>query len=665
MKLEIEASFTASARELFWQDWRVNILSKQKRKPSVWAAEERILAAGQSPLSSGEPIRYKHAVMPHCVEPMDDADDPSVNKIVLWWDIRSGKTLAVCCNIIGRTVTDDPGNIYSVHPTKDDAERFSIGDLEPMIDACLPDYFVEKKSRDTGRTIGFKKYKGGWIRIVSAGSLTKFRGTSVKVLLLHELDALNPEAIFKALGRTTGFPDAIIVEESTGTYAPTIDPTTGAITYNSKIHESYDQGDKRKRFSECASCRAWQIIRYANFKWPPGRMDRATWNCEKCDYAHTEGEWRKAAQNSRWFPTAGLTKDHEADILRHFHKAKARDETVRSYWKNGFTSLLPTAKGFKTKLHEFVSKGEAAKTSVAALRVWTQEIASELWDPELEGEPPPAWRPIFDRREDYGLTVPEKGLVLTAMVDCQLNRLEVGWDAWGRNEESWGMDHVVLDGHIRDPEVWKALRFELSRKFEHAFGCEIALSMAFVDGGAYAEDVYRFFQVLARDPMPGVSGHVRASKGVGKHGYPIVTRKMATVAKNLKGHYIGTWEAKDRIYERLRMEPEPDDTREGVMHFNKQFSEEYFQQLTAETVLITYEKGVEIRKYVNPKAVRNEALDLRVGSLAALRVHPRNFDAIEKELMQRAEEAEKVKRTGKPVVPAKRERKKSNWLEWR
>ena len=491
MKPEIEASLHAGAVELFWQEFRANILPRRKRKPSEWAVEERILAAGQSPLSSGDPIRYRHAVMPHCVEPMDDADDPTVAKIVLWFAIREGKTGGVCLNIFGRTVTDDPGNVYSVHPTQDDVAKFSNDDIEPMIDACLKDYFVEKKSRDSGRTIGFKKFKGGSLRIVSAGSLTKFRGTAVKVLLLHEVDALNPDAIFKALGRTTGFSDAIIVLESSGTFAPTIDPVTGEKIYNSKIHEAYDQGDQRKRFSECASCHHLQIIYYRNFAWPPGRMDRATWNCSKCGYEHSAAEWRKAAENSRWFPTAGLNEDQIEDILHHHHKDRAKDPTVRSYWKNGFTSLLPTGKGYKTKLHEFVAKGEAAKTSVEALRVWTQEVAAELWDPELEGEPPPAWRPIFDRREDYGLTVPLGGLYMTCFGDLQLNRIEIGWRAFGRNEESWGMDHVVLDGHIRDPEVWQALRHELSRRWKVAVlmpdgstaESEMRLGFGLIDGG--------------------------------------------------------------------------------------------------------------------------------------------------------------------------------------
>lgn len=666
---------------------------REKRSPSQWASEVRKIAAGQSPLSTGQVIPYRHEVMPHCVEQMDAADDPSIRIIALWGPIRDGKTNSTCLNVVGRTVTDDPGNIYSVHPTDDDAAKFSNDDVEGIIGACLEAYFVAKKSRDSGRTVGYKKFVGGSIRIVSAGSITKFRGTSVKVMLLHELDKLNPVSIFQAFGRTTGFADAVIIVEGTGTIAATYDPD-GKKIYHSRIEEFYDKGDKRKWFGPCRVCDALQWLKYESFAWPAGHMAKAVMLCERCGAAHNEKQWRDFQYAAKWFPTAGLTPEQEKDIAAHYRKARAIDPTVRSYWRNGFNRVgLPVSKGFKTALHEIVAKGESAKTSVSALQIWRQEEAAELWDPASEGEAPPPWKPIADRREDYGLIVPMGGLYLTCFCDLQLTRIEVGWRAWGRNEQSWGMDHVVLDGHIREPEVWQKLRHELARKFLHASGAELRLGFGFIDGGTFAEDLYRFFQRLARDPVPGVNGHVRASKGVGQHGHPIITQKMMTIAKNLKGHHIGTWEAKDRIYERLRMvssvngsadelapmagdldrrpprdantpSASPDysvraasnigaqrgsssppvhtaDTREGWMHFNRSYSEEYFQQLTVETVTITFEKGVEVRKYVNPQQQRNEALDIEVGNLAAFRLRPmteNRWAAIEAEIAEQVKE---------------------------
>jgi phage terminase large subunit GpA-like protein len=258
-------------------------------------------------------------------------------------------------------------------------------------------------------------------------------------------------------------------------------------------------------------------------------------------------------------------------------------------------------------------------------------VDAEPWDPTEDSEKPPEWREIYEARESY-TDAPRDALFLTAFVDCQLNRLECGWRAWGRNEESWGLDHVVLDGHVRTPDVWKSLRKQLSRKFPREGGGYLTLGMALVDGGHFAEDVYRFMVELASNPVPGVSGKCRASKGVGQANHPIIDRKWKTVARNLKGYHIGTWEAKDRIYERLKVKAKDGETPEGIMHFNQRFGEEYCQQLTVETVAISYERGEEVRKYLNAKQARNEAIDIEVGNLAAFRLHPRNMDALEDEL---------------------------------
>lgn len=235
------------------------------------------------------------------------------------------------------------------------------------------------------------------------------------------------------------------------------------------------------------------------------------------------------------------------------------------------------------------------------------------------------------------------GLILTAFVDVQLNRLEVTWRAHGRRSESWGMDHVILDGAVRHKEVWQKLRVELQRKFQHASGSEMRLSMGLIDGGHYAEDVYVFFRDLGQNPIEGVSGKLKASKGIGRHGHPIIDKVWRTVAKNLKGYHIGTWEAKDRIYERLRMDMPTEEelnqgapsVPEGWMHFNKRFEEEYFRQLTVEQVVIKWSKGEEIRSYINPNKQRNEGLDLEVGCLAAFSLRRWNFDLIEAELLER------------------------------
>lgn len=655
--------FAETVQSAIDKAWRPNVQIKEKRNPYEWAQAERWIGQGASPLSSHGKIKYDAAVMPWCEEPMIEAVSPDVQITVLWWASGMAKT-EIVANIIGQSMHEEPKNIFVAYPKEDSRDKFSRDVIDRMIESTpvLTEIVPTKKSRDAGNTIQYKRYPGGSIYMVGAGSASNFRGPRAGLIYCDEIDSFienldgEGDPVSLAFRRAEGFAQAIKILSGTGTIAAIIDPATGVKVYRSRIEKWFDLSDKRKWFVPCRSCGHRQVLSFDRITRAKGKPWQSYILCEKCDTAHDDKQRIAMVMKGQWQPTAPFNG-------------------IRGYWLNGLNATLPAEKGYRNKLHQLVSEEERSEKDPNSKRVFVMTVKSELVNPEEEGEPPPPWKPIFEAREDYGLIVPEPALVLTAFVDCQLNRLEVGWRVYGHGEESWGMDHVVLDGHVRDPEVWEALRHELARKFKkkvtltdkgksEEIEIELTLSMAFVDGGHYSEDVYKFFQNLARHPMPGVNGHVRASKGVGQHGHPVVTRKMSTVAKNLKGHYIGTWEAKDRIYERLRMEiaaadAEPDNEKghskklsqsdaiqpstDGTMHFNQRFTEEYFQQLTVETVTVTYERGVEIRKYVNPANQRNEALDIEVGCLAAYRLHPRNLEAIEKELIARAEE---VKKTG-------------------
>jgi phage terminase large subunit GpA-like protein len=681
----LTAQLTQQAHAYFLEDWETDFAPRVVRPVSRWARECRIVTAGTSPLAPVHDIPYAQTehYSPHLAEIMDSIDDPTVRILVYWGARRDGKT-DLSKNVIGRTITDCPANIYDIHPTADNAALYSTTDLDPFLDTCCKGYVVEKKSRDTGRTIEFKKFKGGFLRVFSAESIAKFHGTSVDKVLIHEADKVAAEAIEKAMGRTTGFPNATIYIESTGTLAAEIDAKTGKKIYRSNIEAAYDQGDQRNWFCQCRKCGMLQRLWFDQIQYPKNHIEKAYYICERCNAEHSPAQWRDMAAGGRWYPIAGLDKDQLRDIEHTHHLARAIDPTVRSYWRNCYASLLPHHSAFSSKLHEFVAIGMKAQAGkLEAKKIWIQEDKAELWSPEEEGEIPPAWKPIYDAREDYGLVIPQGGLYLTAFVDCQLNRLEAGWRAWGRGEESWGMDHVPLAGNVRSREVWQALALELTRPWKHKSGNEIRLGMAFIDGGKWPDEVYNFFVMVAayfapqhprhldaKEFFKGIdgariqqlAGHVRASKGFGQHGHAIVNRKMMTVGKVLKGHHIGTWEAKDRIYERLRHTtsdtPKIDPAGNGSppatdivagskiagssrIHFNLRYTEEYFQQLTAEQVTIVYDKGLEIRKYENPKRVRNEALDIEVGNLAAYHLHPHNLDQLEEQLAFKQEEKKK------------------------
>lgn len=658
MKPEIEASLTANARELFWSDWRANILPKEKRLPSRWATEERILPVG-GPISGGETVRYSHRYMPHAVEIMDAADDPSVRVVVNWSAVRDAKT-AICLNIMGRTVTDSPGGIYSVHPIDDDVSKFSNDDVEPMIDLCMSDYFVAKKSRDSGRTINYKKFRGGSLRIVNAGGITKFRGSTVTALFLHEIDGYTvKESIHKAVNRTKGIADAIIYLESTGTYAPT-SLEDGTLEYNSAIQEWHDKGDKRKWFCRCRECGAMQWLKYPQIQARTGNKRDARYYCEQCDADHSSKQWRFMAETGIWFPTAGLTDGDLREIEVSHKDATPVQPEVRSYWRNGFNSLLPHHTAYASKLHEFLAEGEAAKSSKEAEKTWTNEIAAELWSLDEEKIPPPAYQAILDGREDYE-TAPMEALVLTSTTDVHGDRLEVEWRAWSKTEESWGMGHFVLLGDTNRTEVWEEWTTHLQRGFPHAGGATLKLSLALVDGGWRVDPILATLRRLALHNVPGVSGKIIVSKGVPKW-QGVIFKNWATIKDRAKGIHIATWGAKALIYERLEWHSAVTKPGEGFIHFSKEYSDEFIRQVVSESPVYQIIDGVNVLTFKNPEGNRNEALDLLVGNLAAFRRRRWDFDTIEKELKAQAE----ALKTGKSPVKGKekRPRKESQWMKW-
>lgn len=629
MNAKLKAAVARNGREIEAKVWAEVFTIRRKRKPSEWASEARIMPVG-GPISGGRTVRYYHKFMPHCVEQMDAADDPNVRMIVIWAGIRDGKTNGVCLNIFGRTVEDDPCGVYSVHPTDSDVDKFSNDDVEPMIELCLSDRFVAKKSRDSGRTVDYKKFAGGSIRIVSAGSLTKFRGSTVGVLFLHEADALVLESIYKALGRTQGLANAVIVMESTGTLTPTRNEG-GKLIHRSVIAEHYEKGDKRKWFCACARCGEMQWLKYRQIKSESG-FENAQYFCERCDYAHSEPQWRKMAASGLWLPTAGLN-DEDLLSIRQSHKdARPKQPEIRSYWRNGFNSLLPKGKGYRHKLHQFMAEGEAAKSSPQALKTWTNEIAAELWNDADETEAPPEWKGLYERREEYGteegIVLPERCLILTAGGDIHDNRLEISWIGHGRREETWVADHVVIDGDTHKPEVWEKATREIQRTFKHESGAEIGLSFALFDAGHFPEGLFRW---LKTNP---VAGKIRACRGSSLFPFPLIDNRWRTLAGNLKGHWIGTDAAKDLIYTRLRLVlQEEEKLPPGWIHFCKRLGEIYFEQLTAERVTVIDEE----RRYRNDDNLRNETLDTFVYALAAKMRRIWNWDLIEKEIRERAE----------------------------
>ncbi|MBF0341826.1 MAG: phage terminase large subunit family protein [Magnetococcales bacterium] len=195
-------------------------------------------------------------------------------------------------------------------------------------------------------------------------------------------------------------------------------------------------------------------------------------------------------------------------------------------------------------------------------------------------------------------------------IDVQGDRLEVEVVGWGRDEESWSIDHIVIYGDPSASIIWDDLDKVLLNTYAHARQMDdLPIFAAAIDtGGHNTTQAYAF----CRDRY---DRRVWGIKGTGGMGKPLWPHRAS---RNNKGRIplfvIGVDAAKETIYARLRIQtPGP-----GFCHFPQNRDAEWFCQLTAEKMATRYVRGRPIREWKKPDNARNEALDCRVYALAAL-----------------------------------------------
>jgi phage terminase large subunit GpA-like protein len=563
--------------------------------------------------------------------------DRSVTETIFQLYSRGLKSTAVLL-AMGYMIDQAPRRMLVSWPTQGQAEKWSKDNLCGELLDCTPplQYLGSAAKKRTGtNTMLHKHFPGGMLNIIGCNA-GEARRSKASLIYNEEIDSTTTETtdegdIYAIISkRGDEYPDTIRVSASYPALK-LLDSNGQPMNGHSRINAKLLRSDENQWHSTCVACGGEPFVMHpGQIIYEKENTAEARFQCPRCK-ALLNDQQRYSMVHRQGFDNWKPSRPFRG---------------IRGFQGNAMLWPHPTDPvkmpgGALQMIAQQEVDAEKSDNPKRSRRTLVNMVWGEPFDPVDESETPPDWKLIYDRREDYE-KCPMRAAFLSCFVDVQRDRLEVEWDAWDRHEESWGMDHVVLDGYTSHPEVWAALLRELQRKFPHESGASLSLGQGFIDGGKYAEDVYRFFQRLAKNPIEGINGKFFASKGYGKFGMPVITRKVSTVAGNLKGNAIGTWDAKDKIYERLRMK----EHGAGFMHFNQKFGEQYCRQLVVEKVAIEYDGGQEIRKYENKGNERNEALDLRVGSLAALRRVMRNWDHLEAKV---AEEAEALK-AGTPVV---------------
>ncbi|MGB0875039.1 MAG: phage terminase large subunit family protein, partial [Synechococcus sp.] len=436
------------------------------------------------------------------------------------------------------------------------------------------------KGRDSGNTMFHKKFPGGHLTIGGANSPAGLASRPIRYLLGDEIDrwevTKEGSALNLARKRTARFWNRKILLVSSPTFE------------NRGIEAEYQGTQQHQWQVPCLHCGEHQFPALKHFSWQKndaGDPINIHYACEHCGADHPIEDQHRIKLGGRWV------------------QINNGNPRRKGYHLNQWGSPLAE---WQETIEEFL----AAKNDPEKLQAVVNTAFAECWTGGGDGVDENA---LLQRREPYAAPVPADVLVLTAGVDTQDDRLEVEIVGWGDGEESWGIEHRVIHGDPAGPEIWAELDAVLSQEFEHESGARMGITSTCIDsGGHHTKMVYDYCRTRwAR--------RIYAIKGVGGEGRPIVSapkkQKGVTPGPPVKLFSLGVDQAKGLLYARLSItEPGP-----SYCHFPQHYSEEWFRQLTAEQVITKHRKGFAYREWVKTRP-RNEALDLRVYALAALKI---------------------------------------------
>ena len=558
---------------------------------SQWADKYRKL----SQRASAEPGPWRTERTPYLRDIMDCLSPSSpVERTAFMKGAQIGGT-ECGNNWIGYVIHQAQGPMMAVQPTVEMAKRNSKQRIDPLIEESevLRALVSDPRSRDSGNTMLSKEFPGGVLVMTGANSAVGLRSMAARYLFLDEIDGYpgdvdgEGDPINLALARTRTFARRKVFMVS-----------TPKITGMSRIEAVFEESDRRQYWVPCPVCRDFQVLKFAQIRWPKGQPDKAVYVCEHCgqEIQNHQKQWMLA--RGQWRPNPGANWDHKT---AGFHLSSL-------YSPVGWFSWGDAAKQF-----------EQAQKNPALLQVFVNTVLGETWT--LLGEAP-EWQKLYDRRETYKIgIVPRGGVLLTAGADVQKDRIEVEIVAWGRGKESWSVDYRVLEGDTSRPAVWEKLTGLLNETFTTASGLELPILQLAVDSGFATTEVYQWARRQGGRVLV-IKGDSRAPALLGAASPVDVGPLGARIKRGIRIWPVNSGMAKEELYRWLRLDrPTDEDLTRGVpfpagyCHFPK-YGEEYFKQLTAEQLVTKLVKGYRRHEWQKMRE-RNEALDCRVYARAA------------------------------------------------
>lgn len=544
-----------------------------------------------------------------------------VHELNLPKSARIGYTKMLMANIAYK-LKHKKRSICMWSPTDDDAKGIMKKHVDPMIrdvpviKAMAPWYGKKHKDNTEDQKTFENRKVLWWLGGKAAGNYREKSPDEVGYDELSSFDAdINNEGSPTFLGdkRLEG-----------ATFPKSIRGSTPKLAGSCQITRAAEESAYLMRFHiRCPHCDTEQTLKWGGkdeafgLKWSKdalGEVDKAWYLCESgngCAFEHYQ--MVEASRTGRYI--CEKTGVWTRDSMEWFGANGAPIRTPRR-----LTFHIWTIYSTFTTWVKIADERVKAGKDRGKLKTFVNTTLGEPWEEDLTEKVD--WELLYARREVYAAPVPSRAVTLTGGIDTQDDRYELRVWAWGAGEESWLIYRRILYGDPSSAVLKRKVGIELHKLHARVDGVRMRVERWCWDSGGHHSD-----DVRAESRKHGVHWVIPIF-GASTYGKPIASfpRKKERKSKTYLTE-VGTDNAKEVIYNRLKLQPDGDRPVPGLIHFPADdliCDGDELKQLTSETKKWIMARGRRQLRWDASKK-RNEALDCFVYALAALRISQEKF----------------------------------------
>ncbi len=482
----------------------------------------------------------------------------------------------------GGSMDMDPSWFLYVHPTENNAERWSKMKLAPMLRSTTSlSKLFPKKSRDGLDLLLYKERADGRgaIQISGANSSASLSQVTMKRQVQDDLSkwetnsAGDPET--QADSRSRGVEEAKIFKISTPLVMP-----------GCRITTNFEAGSQEYPYVPCPHCSHMQVLEWENMlaQLDEAKPEDAHFTCIECGTEIRQYHRQQMLDGLEW---------------------RARNPSQKRFHRSFYIwSAYSPLQSWERIAREWLR----AKGDPASEQVFLNDTVGRAY--VTAGEAPP-WETLRDRgaTSTYDLgKIPAGGIILTMGIDCQGDRVEWQVVAFGRDFRRFVVDFGVIPGHVSDKTTQERLDGLLRQQWLNSYGRKIGLDKVAIDGNAYTEDVWDWAK---RHP----AALLVMMRGSNTDSAPLTQRvkkernpKTGKLLRYSKRFYnVNVSILKMALYRNVAKD---DPLDRGYVAFPRGLDDEYYRELTAERRVPKKRKdGFVEYKWHKDDTIDNEALD--------------------------------------------------------